>query len=57
MSAALATVERYLTELQDRICAALAADDGAASFVEDAWTRAEGGGGRTRVLSDGALFE
>jgi len=57
MSAALATVERYLTDLQDRICAALAADDGAASFVEDAWTRAEGGGGRTRVLSDGALFE
>jgi coproporphyrinogen III oxidase len=57
MSAALATVERYLTELQDRICGALAADDGEASFVEDAWTRTEGGGGRTRVLSNGALFE
>ena len=57
MSEALAAVERYLTDLQDRICTALAQDDGAATFAEDAWTRAEGGGGRTRVLAEGALFE
>lgn len=47
----------FLQALQDRICAALEAVDGGARFVEDAWQRAEGGGGRTRVLKDGALFE
>ena len=53
----LAAVEGYLTGLQDRICAALEEADGAARFREDAWRRAEGGGGRTRVLDGGALFE
>lgn len=47
----------YLTELQDRICAAIEAVDGRARFQEDLWQRAEGGGGRTRVLRDGAVFE
>jgi coproporphyrinogen III oxidase len=50
-------VERYLRELQDRLCTVLEAADGGASFVEDAWQRAEGGGGRSRVLKEGALFE
>jgi coproporphyrinogen III oxidase len=50
-------VERYLLALQDRICTALAQEDGKQSFREDAWDRAEGGGGRTRVLADGAVFE
>ncbi len=50
-------VERYLTDLQDRLCASLEAADGGAVFVEDAWQRAEGGGGRSRVLKDGAVFE
>ena len=49
--------ETLLRELQDRICTALERLDGSARFVEDAWTRAAGGGGRTRVLRDGALFE
>jgi len=49
--------ETFLRELQDRICAELERLDGSARFVEDAWTRAAGGGGRTRVLRDGALFE
>lgn len=53
----LAAVEAYLTGLQDTICAALEAADGAARFREDAWRREEGGGGRTRVLEGGALFE
>jgi coproporphyrinogen III oxidase len=57
MSESLTAVERYLTDLQDRICAALAEADGTAGFAEDAWTRAEGGGGRTRVLAEGTLFE
>ncbi|MBD8526862.1 oxygen-dependent coproporphyrinogen oxidase [Pseudomarimonas arenosa] len=50
-------VRIFLTDLQDRICAALEGADGAARFAEDAWTRAEGGGGRTRVLKQGAVFE
>lgn len=49
--------ESFLRELQDRICAAVEQIDGSARFVEDAWTRAAGGGGRTRVLREGALFE
>ena len=50
-------VEQFLRELQDRICAAVEQVDGQAKFVEDAWTRPAGGGGRTRVLRDGAVFE
>jgi coproporphyrinogen III oxidase len=52
-----AAVKAYLLDLQDRICQALAAEDGGAGFVEDNWTRAEGGGGRTRVLADGKVIE
>ena len=43
--------------LQDRICAALAELDGRARFREDAWQREGGGGGRSRVLTDGGVFE
>jgi coproporphyrinogen III oxidase len=50
-------VRDYLTGLQDRICTAVEGADGAARFIEDAWTREEGGGGRTRILRDGAVFE
>ena len=50
-------VKAYLLDLQDRICAALEAEDGGARFVEDAWTRPAGGGGRTRVIENGALIE
>lgn len=51
-------VESYLLELQDRICLALAAaDGGGAGFQEDRWERPEGGGGRSRVISEGAVFE
>lgn len=42
--------------IQDEICAAIAHIDGA-PFLEDLWTRPEGGGGRTRVLQDGKVFE
>jgi coproporphyrinogen III oxidase len=47
----------YLVALQERLTAALEAEDGGARFVEDAWERPEGGGGRSRVLSRGAVFE
>jgi coproporphyrinogen III oxidase len=44
-------------QLQDQICAALEACDGKAVFVEDKWERPEGGGGKTRVISQGNVFE
>ena len=50
-------VANWLEALQDRICAALEQCDGKASFRTDTWTRAEGGGGRTRILRDGGVFE
>src|SRR5690554_3825142 len=57
-------VRDYLTGLQDRICEAMAGADGAARFHEAAWTRPDdrasgglSGGGRTRVMRDGAVFE
>src|SRR5690606_34157305 len=50
-------VRDWLTGLQDRICTAIERADGSARFAEDAWERPEGGGGRTRVLRDGAVFE
>lgn len=50
-------VKAYLLNLQDKICAALATVDGA-EFVEDAWQNEQNkGGGRTRVLADGAVIE
>ncbi|WP_410014102.1 oxygen-dependent coproporphyrinogen oxidase [Sodalis sp. C49] len=49
-------IKGFLLDLQDRICHALAAEDGGA-FREDLWTRDEGGGGRTRVLRQGQVFE
>jgi len=50
-------VRSYLLGLQDTICAALEAADGVGRFREDVWERSEGGGGRTRVLTEGAVFE
>ncbi|BBN80040.1 oxygen-dependent coproporphyrinogen-III oxidase [Pseudoalteromonas sp. A25] len=53
----LETVKSFLLSLQDSICAGLEQADGQAKFVEDAWQREEGGGGRTRVIRDGAVIE
>ena len=54
-------VKQFLIELQDSICQQLEQVDGAAKFKEDAWSREPGeklgGGGRTRVMTDGAIFE
>ncbi len=57
MSEQAERAEAFLRKLQDRICRAIEHADGGARFVEDAWTREAGGGGRTRVLRDGAVFE
>ncbi|MDD1606297.1 MAG: oxygen-dependent coproporphyrinogen oxidase [Methylococcaceae bacterium] len=53
----IARVKDYLLNLQDRICEALEGEEPEARFVEDKWQRAEGGGGRTRVLTGGQVFE
>jgi coproporphyrinogen III oxidase len=47
----------FIHQLQDDICNALENADGDAKFIEDAWERAEGGGGKTRVISNGQLIE
>ncbi|ARN74052.1 oxygen-dependent coproporphyrinogen oxidase [Oceanicoccus sagamiensis] len=50
-------VKNYLLQLQDSICARLEQEDGRATFQQDEWDRPEGGGGRSRVISGGAVFE
>ena len=47
----------YLQALQNVICAGLEQADGQSSFVEDIWQREQGGGGQSRVLTNGAVFE
>src|SRR5262245_27207977 len=47
----------YFQLLQDRICEGLARADGKTGFSEDRWDRPGGGGGRSRVIADGAVFE
>ncbi|MEQ9672476.1 oxygen-dependent coproporphyrinogen oxidase [Coleofasciculus sp. G2-EDA-02] len=50
-------VKQFMQQLQDTICESLAELDGAGQFQEDSWQREEGGGGRSRVIRDGAVFE
>jgi len=50
-------VKKYLLGLQDQICSALETEDGGGNFQEDSWDRDAGGGGRTRVLEQGKVFE
>jgi coproporphyrinogen III oxidase len=52
----VAAVQAYFRSLQERLCGAVESHD-EGSFHEDAWQREEGGGGRTRVLSEGSTFE
>lgn len=47
----------FIRGLQEEICSALERIDGEARFREDRWDRPGGGGGWTRVLADGAVFE
>lgn len=47
----------YIQNLQDQIVAGLEKVDGKAKFKEDIWERMEGGGGRTRVIENGQVFE
>ncbi|MFH4969170.1 oxygen-dependent coproporphyrinogen oxidase [Gaetbulibacter sp. M240] len=51
------TFYQYIQDLQDRITTTLETIDGKAKFQEDLWERPEGGGGRTRVIENGTVFE
>ncbi|EDN69638.1 Coproporphyrinogen 3 oxidase, aerobic [Beggiatoa sp. PS] len=50
-------VKNYLLTLQEHLCTAFAEEDGKQQFQQDQWQREQGGGGRSRVLSNGAVFE
>ena len=56
-SDAKAKVSAFMKQIQDEISQALAELDGVGQFQEDSWERPEGGGGRSRVLREGAIFE
>jgi coproporphyrinogen III oxidase len=43
--------------IQDEICVGIEREDGLAAFKEDAWQHTNGGGGRTRVMGRGNVFE
>jgi coproporphyrinogen III oxidase len=47
----------HICSLQDVICNALEEEDGGAAFIEDNWQRPGGGGGRTRIMEKGNVFE
>ena len=57
MTDMVSQVKAYLLDLQDRICAELEQEDGQATFQEESWDREQGGGGRTRVITEGAVIE
>ena len=50
-------ITTYLQDLQDQICSALEQADGSGTFREDHWQRPGGGGGRSRVMTEGAVIE
>ncbi|RWW30434.1 hypothetical protein GW17_00004998 [Ensete ventricosum] len=52
-----ARFERMIREVQDEVCAAIEAADGGGKFKEDVWSRPGGGGGISRVLQDGGVWE
>ena len=56
-SIAIDQVKNYLLELQDSICSRLEQEDGGACFQQDEWQRPEGGGGRSRVITNGNVIE
>lgn len=53
----MGAVRTYLLGLQEALCHTLERADGSARFLTDPWTREEGGGGISRVLSEGSVFE
>ncbi len=51
------SIENYFQSLQDEICNGLEKADGKGNFQEDLWKREAGGGGRTRIISNGDVIE
>ena len=47
----------YTKSLQDEITSGVEKTDGQATFKEDLWERPEGGGGQTRIIENGKVFE
>lgn len=56
-SSVRARFEKMIREAQDSVCSAIEAADGGGKFKEDVWSRPGGGGGISRVLQDGAVWE
>ncbi len=56
-TADMALVKPFMESLQDEICLGLESVEPSAGFVEDSWVKESGGGGRSRVMTDGAVFE
>jgi coproporphyrinogen III oxidase len=50
-------VSQFLRDLQDEICQGLEQLDGSETFHQDSWERTEGGGGRSRIMQNGTVFE
>ncbi len=50
-------ISQFLQDFQDEVCQGLENLDGEAKFQEDSWQREEGGGGRSRVIKNGGVFE
>ncbi|MGB1206421.1 MAG: oxygen-dependent coproporphyrinogen oxidase [Chitinophagales bacterium] len=50
-------ISTYFQQLQDEICLGLEALDGKSYFKQDLWKHAKGGGGRTRIIQNGNIFE
>lgn len=57
MKITLNEIKKYLTDLQYNICTSLEELDGKAVFIDDEWQRAEGGGGLSKVIENGNVFE
>ena len=57
METSLNDIKKYLTDLQSNICSSLEILDGKAVFIDDAWQREEGGGGLSKVIQNGNVFE
>lgn len=56
-TADMAIVKPFMESLQDEICQGLASAEPTAHFVEDSWVKESGGGGRSRVMTNGSVFE
>lgn len=53
----ISSIEQWLTSFQDSVCDSLEGRDGSAKFIEDKWERTGFGFGRTKIMSQGAVFE